>query len=103
LRHKKHSVSFIKVSLRTVDVSDRVDKNLVLCSINFTMGSFTNNIQFDSGFSEILKLKDDAVLAILDPMLHHTSVSNCFYYVITITLSVITDRFIYVEYLCVHL
>ncbi len=46
-------------------------------------------------------LKDDAVLTILDPMSHHTSVSNCFHYVITIALSVITDRLICTEYLCV--
>ncbi len=39
------------------------------------------------GFSERLKLKDDVVSTILDPMWHHTSVSNCFYYVITIALS----------------
>ncbi len=41
---------------------------------------------------ERLKLKDDAVLAILNPtvMPHQTSVSNC-YYVVTTSLSVITD------------
>ncbi len=46
-----------------------------------------NKAQFDVGFSERLKLKDDVVSTILDPMWHHTSVSNCFYYVITIALS----------------
>ncbi len=51
--------------------------------------------KFDTGFSERLKLKDDAVPTILDPMSHHTSVSNCFYYVVTIGLSVITDCLIY--------
>ncbi len=57
------------------------------------MDSFTNKAQFDTGFSERLKLKDDAMLAILDStvMLQHTIVSNCFYYVVTIALSVITD------------
>ncbi len=33
-------------------------------------------------------------------MLHHTSVSNCFYYVVTIASSVITDHLICIEYLC---
>ncbi len=56
------------------------------------MDSFTNKEQFHAGFSERLKLKDDAVLAILNPtvMPHQTSVSNC-YYVVTTSLSVITD------------
>ncbi len=45
---------------------DRVSKNLVLCSLNFTADSFTNKAQFDAGFSERLKLKDGAVLTILD-------------------------------------
>ncbi len=49
------------------------------------------------GFSERLKLKDDVVSTILDPMWHHTSVSNCFYYVITIALSLLTDRLICIE------
>ncbi len=41
-------------------------------------------------FSKRLKLIDDAVPSILDPtaMSQHTSVSNCFYYVVTIALSV---------------
>ncbi len=45
--------------------------------------------------------KDNAVPAILDPtvMSQHTSVSNCFYYVVTITLSLITDCLICTEYL----
>ncbi len=44
------------------------------------MDWFINKAQFDAGFSERLKLKDDAVLIILDPtvMSQHTSVSNCF-------------------------
>ncbi len=71
---------------------DHVSKNLVLCSLHFTADSL-NKAQFDMGFSERLKLKDDAVMTILDPtvMLQHTSVSNCFYYMVTIALSVIAD------------
>ncbi len=58
---------------------DCVSKNLVLCSLHFTTDLFTNNAQIDVGFSERLKLKDDAVPAILDMtvMSQHTSVSNC--------------------------
>ncbi len=70
------------------DVPDRVSKILVLCPLHFTTDSLTNKAQFDTGFSERLKLKDDALPIILDPMSHHTSVSNCFHYVITIALSV---------------
>ncbi len=68
----------------------KVSKNLVLCSLHFTADSFTNKAQFDMRFSERLKLKDDAVPTILDPtvMSQNTSVRNCFYYVITIALSV---------------
>ncbi len=55
---------------------DRISKNLVLCSLNLTVDLFTNKVQFDAGFLERLKLKDDAVLNILDltVMSHHTSV-----------------------------
>ncbi len=73
------------------EVPDRVSKNLVICSLHFTMDLFTNKAQFDVGFSERLKLKDEAVLTILDQTV--TS-SNCFYYMITIAFSVITDRLI---------
>jgi len=66
---------------------DRVSKKSVFCSLNCTADSFTNKAHVDEGFSERLKLKDDVVSTILDPMWHHTSVSNCFYYVITIALS----------------
>ncbi len=48
------------------EVSDCISKNLVLCSLHFT-DSFTNKAQFDVGFSERLKLKDDAVPIILNP------------------------------------
>ncbi len=79
-----------------------VSKNLFLRSHHFTTDSFTNKAQFDTVFSERLKLKDDAVPTILDltEMSQHTSVSNCFYSVATISLSVITDRLICTEYLC---
>ncbi len=53
------------------------------------MDKFTNKAQFDTGFLERVKLIYKGVPDILDP--HHTSVSNCYYYVITIALSVITD------------
>ncbi len=74
------------------EVPDGICKNLVLCSLHFTADSFTNKTHFDTGFSERLKIKYDAVLNILDLMSHHTSVSNCFYNVVTIALSVITDN-----------
>ncbi len=47
-----------------------VSKNL----LHFNNVLFTNKAQFDIGFSEILKLKDDSVpsLAILELILHHT-------------------------------
>ncbi len=47
-----------------------VSKNL----LHFNNVLFTNKAQFDIGFSEILKLKDDSVpsLTILDLILHHT-------------------------------
>ncbi len=34
---------------------------------SYKESSFTNKAQFSKGFSERLKLKDDAVLTILDP------------------------------------
>ncbi len=44
-------------------------------------------------FSEKFKLKDNAVPTILDPTVlsQHTSASNCFHYVVTIALSLLTD------------
>ncbi len=71
------------------EVPDHISKNSVFCSLCFT-ADYTNKAQFDAGFSKSLKLKDDAVPTILDPtvMSQHTSVSNCFYYLITIALSV---------------
>ncbi len=72
------------------EVPNRISKNLVLCSLHFTADSFSNKKQFDAEFSERLKLKDDAMPTILDPtvMMQHTNVSNCFYYMVTIALSV---------------
>ncbi len=82
---------------------DCVSKNLVLCSLNFTTDLFTNKAQFDAGFSKRLKLKDDAVPTILDPtiMSQHTIKCNCFYYMVTIALSVFTDYLLCIEYLCI--
>ncbi len=48
------------------EMLDLVRKNLVLCSLHFTVDSFTNKAQFEMGFSERLKLKEDAVMNILD-------------------------------------
>ncbi len=47
------------------DDPDRVSKNLVICSLHFTVDSFTNKAQFDAGFSKTLKVKD-AVPSILE-------------------------------------
>uniref|UniRef100_A0A8C1PVL2 THAP-type domain-containing protein n=1 Tax=Cyprinus carpio TaxID=7962 RepID=A0A8C1PVL2_CYPCA len=52
---------------------DSISKNLVLCSLHFTVDSVTNKSQFDAGFSERLKLKDDAVYNIYYGS-HHTVV-----------------------------
>ncbi len=60
----------------------------------FVLLRFTSKEKLETGFSERLKLKDDAVATILDTMQYHTSVSNCFHYVINIALSVITDHLI---------
>ncbi len=59
-------------------VPDHVNKTLFICSLHFTADSFLNKSQFDAGFSERLKIKNDAVPSILDPtvMSQHTSVSN---------------------------
>ncbi len=48
------------------EIPDRISKNSVLCSLHFTADSFTNKARFN-GFSERLKLKDDAMPTILDP------------------------------------
>ncbi len=70
------------------EVPDRASKNSVLCSLYFTVDSFTK-AQFDAGFSERLKLKDHAVLTILDQTVMFNNVP------------VFTDRLICTEYLCV--
>ncbi len=59
------------------NVPDHVSKNLFLRSLHFTADLFTNKAQFNAGFSERLKLKDDAVPNISDPtvMSQHTSVT----------------------------
>ncbi len=76
---------------------DLVSKNLVLCSLHFSMHLFTNKAQLDAGFSE--RLKKNAVPTILDStvMSQHTSVSNCFYYMVTIALSLLTGCLIFIE------
>ncbi len=75
--------------------------NSVFCSLHFTADPFTNKALYDTGFSERLKQKDDAVPSILNPtvILQHTSVT--LYYVVAIALSVITDYVICTEYLYV--
>ncbi len=78
---------------------------LLLTSLWMHKRKFTNKAQFDAGFSERLKLKDNAVPTILDPtvMLHHTSVSNCFITWFTNALSVITDCLMYWVFMCFNL
>ncbi len=41
--------------------ADHISKNVVLCSLHFTVNLFTNKAQFNAGFSERLKLKENAV------------------------------------------
>ncbi len=86
--------NFIKEWMKFIfnEFPDLVSKNSALCSFNLTTDSFTNKAQFNSGFSERLKLKDDAVPTVLDlTVMCNISVSNCFYFLVTIALSVITD------------
>lgn len=81
-----------------------VTENVKKMLLHFTPDSFTrHNSTWD--FTEILKLKDDAVPTILGQtvMSQHTSVSNFFCYVVTVALYVITDHLIYTEYLCVFI
>ncbi len=49
-------------------------------------------------FQKRMKLRDDAVPTVFDPMSQHKSVSNSSHYVITMALSVITDILICTEY-----
>ncbi len=71
---------------------DHVSKDLVLCSLNFIVDSFINKAQFDAGFSESLKLKDNIVPTILDSTVlsQHTRVT-VFITWSPIALPVITD------------
>ncbi len=79
---------------------DHFSKNLVLCTLHFTADSFTNKAQFNTGFSERLKLNDDALSTILN--LTVTSHQMCYcYYVVTIALSVIKDSLICTKDLCI--
>lgn len=76
------------------DVPDCVNKTLFVCSLHFTADSFLNKIQFIAGFSETLKIKDDAVPTTLDPavMLQHTSMSNIFFYYVSLLLCLLQIR-----------
>ncbi len=77
---------------------DRVSKNLVLCSLHFTVDFFINKVQFNVGFSERLKLKDDAVPTILD--LTGMSQSNCFYWSLLLCLFLQIVWYV-LSYLCI--
>ncbi len=71
--------------------------DLILCSLHFIANLFTNKAQFHTGFSGRLKLKEDAVLIEsesdhLTVMSHHTNVSNCLYYVVTLSASICEER-----------
>ncbi len=57
------------------EVPDRVSKNWVFCSLHFTVDSFSDKAQCDIVFLERLKLKDDAVPPVLDPIV--MSVPTC--------------------------
>ncbi len=61
---------------------------------------FANKAQFKAGFSEILKLKDDAVLTILDvTIMLQDKCDYIFCYMFTSPLSV--KQIIWYEYLCI--
>ncbi len=81
-----------------IDAPDHISKNLVLCSLNFIVDTFTNKAQSDAEFSERLKLKDDAVPTILDPtvMSHHTSLTVFIMW----SLLLYYRSFICTEYVC---
>ncbi len=59
-----------------------INEVIELCTLftSFYCGFVYKQGPIDAGFSERLKLKDAVVMS------HHTSVSNCFHYVITIAL-----------------
>ncbi len=81
---------------------DHISKKLVLCSL--TTDLFRNKARFNKILRK-LKLKDGAVLTILDltVMLQRTSVSNCFSYIVTSALSVITHCLIRIRSIFVFL
>ncbi len=68
------------------------------CFVHFTVGLFTNKAQFDRIFRTIETNRRCCADYIgSDSHVSNTSVSNCFYYVVTIALSVITDNLICIE------
>ncbi len=71
---KSESTLFL-MKIQTVSVKNRSFVHLIFPRIRLQ-----NKAQFDVGFSERLKLKQDAVPTILDSTTtsHHRSVSNCF-------------------------
>ncbi len=72
-------IAFLLIlTLRKSEWSSRQRQNLILCSLYFTAYSFTNRAQCDAGFSEKLKLKEDAVPSILAPAVMSQHKSNCF-------------------------
>ncbi len=76
-------------------------KNLVICSLHFTLRTFRSHKQ-DTIRCRIfrkIETKDDAVPTILDltVMSQHLNVNNCFYYMVTVAFSVITDCLICIE------
>ncbi len=82
---KKGLVLFL-MKFRTVSVRTQSFAHFILPRI-----CFKNSAEFNAGFSEKRKLTDDSLLD-QTVMSRHSSVSNCFYYVVTIALSVITHR-----------
>ncbi len=72
---------------------DHVSKNLVLCSLHFTTESFKNKAQFDTGFSKIKTKRFCADYIGTDSnVAPHKCEYNCFYYVVTIALSLLTEH-----------
>ncbi len=84
-------MNFVLMKIQTASVRTRFFVHFIVLWISLQT---RHNSTWD--FQKTLKLKDDAVLTILDPivMSHHTSVSNCFYYVVTIASSLLTDQIV---------
>ncbi len=59
-QHRNQTIHFIDELCCFNEVPERINKNLVLCSLYFTR-FITNKAQFNTGFSERSKLKADAV------------------------------------------